>query len=74
VIEGQVGDVLEVRFANRLPQATNIHWHGLRVPAARDGTEMVQRSVAPGGTLASIVRLAQESQPDLLYVLGAESR
>src|SRR5919106_2172095 len=50
VIEGQVGDVLEIRFTNRLPQPTNIHWHGLRVPAAMDGTEMVQRSVAPGET------------------------
>jgi len=43
-IEARVGDVLEVRFTNRLAQPTNIHWHGLRVPAAMDGTEMVQRT------------------------------
>ena len=49
-IEARVGDVLEIRFTNGLPQPTNIHWHGLRVPAAMDGTEMVQRSVAPGET------------------------
>jgi FtsP/CotA-like multicopper oxidase with cupredoxin domain len=56
-IEGRVGDVLEVRFTNRLPEATNIHWHGLRVPAAMDGTEMVQRPVAPGQTFTYRFRL-----------------
>ena len=57
VIEARVGDVLEVRFTNRLPQPTNIHWHGLRVPAAMDGTEMVQRSVASGETFVYRFRL-----------------
>src|SRR5438105_8781848 len=56
-IEARVGDVLEVRFTNRLMQPTNIHWHGLRVPAAMDGTEMVQRSVAPGETFTYRFRL-----------------
>ncbi len=56
-IEAHVGDVLEIRFTNRLPQPTNTHWHGLRVPAAMDGTEMVQRSVAPGETFVYRFRL-----------------
>ncbi len=56
-IEARVGDVLEIRFTNRLPQPTNIHWHGLRVPAAMDGTEMVQHSVAPGGAFVYRFRL-----------------
>jgi FtsP/CotA-like multicopper oxidase with cupredoxin domain len=47
-IEARAGDVLEIGFTNRLPEATNIHWHGLRVPAAMDGTEMVQWPVKPG--------------------------
>jgi FtsP/CotA-like multicopper oxidase with cupredoxin domain len=50
VLEARVGDVLEVRLTNRLPEPTVIHWHGLRVPAAMDGTDMVQRPVAPGET------------------------
>lgn len=50
VIEADVGDVVEVRLTNRLAEPTNIHWHGLRVPAAMDGTDMVQRPVAPGET------------------------
>lgn len=50
VIEARVGDVLEVRLTNDLPEPTSIHWHGLRVPAAMDGTDMVQHPVAPGET------------------------
>jgi FtsP/CotA-like multicopper oxidase with cupredoxin domain len=49
-IEAQVGDVLEIRLTNHLPEPTVVHWHGLRIPAAMDGTEMVQRPVAPGET------------------------
>ena len=49
-IHAVVGDVVEVRFTNRLPEPTNIHWHGLRLPAAMDGTETVQNAVAPGDT------------------------
>ena len=50
VIEANVGDVLEVRLKNSLPEPTMIHWHGLRIPAPMDGTENVQRPVQPGDT------------------------
>jgi FtsP/CotA-like multicopper oxidase with cupredoxin domain len=49
-IEAHVGDVLEVRLTNRLPEPTTLHWHGLRLPAAMDGTDMVQHPVMPGAT------------------------
>ena len=49
-IEAHVGDVLEVRFTNRLPEPTTIHWHGLQIPAAMDGSDMVQRPIGPGET------------------------
>jgi FtsP/CotA-like multicopper oxidase with cupredoxin domain len=49
-LEATVGDVLEIRLTNRLPEPTVVHWHGLRIPAAMDGTEMVQHPVAPGET------------------------
>ncbi len=49
-IEAEVGDTIEVRLTNKLPQATTIHWHGIRVPAEMDGTEAVQPPVEPGGT------------------------
>jgi FtsP/CotA-like multicopper oxidase with cupredoxin domain len=47
-IEAKVGDTLVVRLKNSLPEATTIHWHGVRLPAAMDGTQVVQRAVAPG--------------------------
>ncbi|MBX6363275.1 MAG: multicopper oxidase family protein [Gemmatimonadetes bacterium] len=50
VLEARVGDVLEVRLKNSLPEPTTIHWHGLRLPAPMDGTENVQRVIAPGET------------------------
>ena len=50
VIEAKQGVPLEVRFTNRLSEPTLIHWHGLRIPAAMDGTQSVQRPVQPGET------------------------
>ncbi len=49
-IEATQGDTLVVRLTNRLPEPTSIHWHGLRVPADMDGTELVQHPVQPGRT------------------------
>ena len=49
-IEAKVGDTVHVRLTNKLPQATTIHWHGIRVPAEMDGTEAVQGAIRPGET------------------------
>jgi FtsP/CotA-like multicopper oxidase with cupredoxin domain len=56
-IEAQVGDVLEIRLVNRLPEPTAIHWHGLRLPAAMDGTQMVQRPIPAGASFTYRFRL-----------------
>ena len=48
LIEAEVGDTIRARLANNLPEPTTIHWHGLRVPAAMDGTASVQPVVEPG--------------------------
>lgn len=48
VIEANVGDVLEVHLENSLPEPTTIHWHGIRLLAAMDGTDMVQHPIPPG--------------------------
>ena len=49
-IEAKVGDTVRVHFTNSLPEATTIHWHGIRVPAAMDGSQAMQTPVPPGGT------------------------
>jgi FtsP/CotA-like multicopper oxidase with cupredoxin domain len=50
VLEAEQGVPLEIEFTNRLSEPTVVHWHGLRIPAAMDGTEVVQRPVEPGET------------------------
>ncbi|MBV8280570.1 MAG: multicopper oxidase domain-containing protein [Candidatus Eremiobacteraeota bacterium] len=43
------GDTLRVIFTNHLPSPTTIHWHGMNVPAAMDGTPgFSQEPVQPG--------------------------
>ena len=45
----RLGDTLRVRFTNKLPQATTIHWHGVRVPNAMDGVpNATQPPIQPG--------------------------
>lgn len=56
-IEARVGDVLEVRLTNLLPEPTTIHWHGLRIPAAMDGTDSVQWPIAAGESFTYRFRL-----------------
>ncbi len=49
VIRIQLGDTLELKLTNRLPQPTTIHWHGIRVPNAMDGVPGVtQPKIAVG--------------------------
>jgi FtsP/CotA-like multicopper oxidase with cupredoxin domain len=51
LIRVRVGDRLVVHFTNTLPQATTIHWHGLRIPNAMDGVpDVTQPPVQPGGS------------------------
>src|SRR6478672_2450342 len=57
VIEARVGDVLEVRLTNRLSEPTTLHWHGVRLPAAMDGTDMVQHPVEPRATFVYRIKL-----------------
>lgn len=44
----RVGDTLVAELVNHLPEPTSIHWHGVRLPAAMDGTPMTQALVRPG--------------------------
>jgi FtsP/CotA-like multicopper oxidase with cupredoxin domain len=49
LIRAKVGDRLIVHFTNNLPEATTIHWHGVRVPNDMDGApRLTQNPVEPG--------------------------
>lgn len=47
VLRAKVGDKVIVHLKNALPEATTIHWHGMRVPSAMDGTTAMQSPVGP---------------------------
>jgi FtsP/CotA-like multicopper oxidase with cupredoxin domain len=45
------GERLLVEAVNHLPEATTVHWHGLRLPNAMDGVPgLTQEPIQPGGT------------------------
>jgi FtsP/CotA-like multicopper oxidase with cupredoxin domain len=46
LIEVREEDTVEIRFVNRLPQPSTVHWHGLPVPPDQDGNP--SDPVAPG--------------------------
>ncbi len=48
VIRAKKGDTLVVRLKNMLSEPTLLHWHGIRVPAAMDGTGEIQKPIQPG--------------------------
>lgn len=51
LIRTKIGDTLKVHFRNSLPEATTVHWHGMRVPVEMDGVpEHSQTVVEPGGS------------------------
>lgn len=48
--ELNVGDTVIVHFHNHMQHATGIHWHGIELANAVDGTPFTQGMVPPGGT------------------------
>ena len=49
VLKAKKGETLVVKVKNNLSEPTIIHWHGIRLPAAMDGTDGVQKPIEPGG-------------------------
>jgi len=47
-LEAREGDRVIVHFRNMLPEPTTIHWHGLHIPAASDGSPFAL--VLPGAS------------------------
>jgi FtsP/CotA-like multicopper oxidase with cupredoxin domain len=73
LLEGEVGDRLEVTLRNELPTSTTIHWHGLRLPVSMDGNPHAlapageahkmhadSSSIAPGGSFTYAFTLKDE--------------
>ncbi len=45
-LEVTEGDKVTIRFKNNLPEETTVHWHGIKLPFAADGSPL--HAVAPG--------------------------
>jgi FtsP/CotA-like multicopper oxidase with cupredoxin domain len=59
-IEAVEGDRVRLLVANRLPEATSIHWHGILLPNGMDGVSgLNQREIRPGETYAYEFTLRQ---------------
>ena len=57
LLEVSQGDTITVRVRNATDLPTTVHWHGVRVDNADDGTDGVtQGAIAPGGTFTYHVR------------------
>ena len=51
VIRVRQGERVRRRFVNELPQASTVHWHGIRIENAMDGVpELTQAAVPSGGS------------------------
>ena len=50
VLRVKRGEEVKVRLVNESADETAIHWHGVRVPNAMDGTSLTQRPVPPGAS------------------------
>lgn len=47
----RAGEAVGIRVVNDLPEATSIHWHGIRLANGADGVPgMTQDAIAPGGS------------------------
>ena len=46
----KVGDTVIVHFENNIAHDTGIHWHGIELANASDGTPLSQNQVEPGDT------------------------
>ncbi len=50
IIRARRGEEVKVRLVNALEEPTAIHWHGVHVPNAMDGTPPLTPAIAPGAS------------------------
>jgi len=64
-LELHEGDRVIVHFHNALPEPTTIHWHGLHIPAASDGSPL--SPIAPGASYDYVFTVAAGSAGTYWY-------
>ncbi len=66
----KVGDTVIVHFRNEIAHPTGIHWHGIELANASDGTPLTQNMVEPGD---SFLYKFKVSRPGVYLVPPASS-
>lgn len=57
VLRVRQGEEVKVRLVNELPEATVVHWHGLRLPNAMDGVpHLTQSEIVSGASFDYVFR------------------
>lgn len=60
-LEAEVGETVQVRLTNNLPEGTSIHWHGMEVPNDQDGVPgITQPIIEPGESYVYQFTIDQE--------------
>jgi suppressor of ftsI len=66
VLRVKPGDVLHLRLVNHLPQATNVHFHGMAVSPQGHGDDSM-RMVGPGETWDYVLDIPKDHQPGIFW-------
>jgi FtsP/CotA-like multicopper oxidase with cupredoxin domain len=66
VLRLKPGDVLHLTLVNHLPQATNIHFHGMQVSPLGHGDDAM-KLVAPGETWEYVIAIPKNHPPGLYW-------
>jgi bilirubin oxidase len=71
-LEFREGDHVVIHFRNNLPEPSSIHWHGLHIPAAMDGSPL--NAVKAGGTYDYVFDILPGSAGTYWYHPHPDSR
>ena len=66
VLRVKPGDVLHLRLVNHLPQATNVHFHGMAVSPKGHGDDSMHM-IAPGETWDYVIDIPKAHQPGVYW-------
>lgn len=68
LIDVHEGDTVEIRFVNKLPQPSTIHWHGLPCRPSRTATRRIRSRRARRGSIASRCRRAVRARTGITRI------
>ncbi|NET46258.1 multicopper oxidase family protein [Okeania sp. SIO2B3] len=65
-LEAKPGDIIRINFTNKLPQPTNIHYHGLHIPITGNADNVFLK-IAPGDRLTYQFQIPQNHPAGMFW-------